>query len=155
MDKPFEDPVFLQAVGEMTISFALLDGTLSHVLNAIEGNTDMARIAAMPYSKKVDRFIKTVKFELSELGSVNFTARDLIRLKSELKGVASRRNSLNHDFWTMANGRMTVKSLKGKGSEGQLATLVGYLEQAAFNGDQEAIERARQEVRVEIGTATH
>lgn len=116
MNQPFLDPAFLQVVGEMTISFALLDAMLSHVFNTMEGNADMSRIATMPYGEKVDQFIRFVKFEFAELGSSNFTAKQLDKLKNDLTGVASLRNSFNHDSWTMEiGGRMTLKSLKRKG----------------------------------------
>src|SRR4051812_40445947 len=115
MNEPFTDPEFLQSVGEMTISFALLDAMLSHAFNAMEGNCNMAKIAGLPYSQKVDKFIEVVQVRFAKLGSSDLTDRNLERLKNDLSGVAARRNSLNHDFWTMSEGRKTLKSLKGKG----------------------------------------
>ena len=61
MNQPYLEPDFLQAVGEMTISFTLLDATLSNVFNAIEGNKDMAGIASMPFGRKVDGFIELLR----------------------------------------------------------------------------------------------
>src|SRR3954452_15792260 len=101
MNQPFRDPAFLQAVGEMTISFALLDAMLSHVFNAMEGNAEMSKIAVMGYGEKVDLFIDFVKANFKELGSVKFASKQLDKLKNDLKGVASLRNSLHHDCWSM------------------------------------------------------
>jgi hypothetical protein len=112
----FADPEFLQAVGRMTIAFALLDGGLTADL-AIVLTGQLSRIAASDYSQKVEEYVEVFERELNERGCTKFDRKWFCKFKNDLMGVAAQRNSFNHDFWTIdgATNRIAIKGLRGKG----------------------------------------
>jgi hypothetical protein len=112
--KPFADPEFLQNLGRVTISFALLDGTLTAVLAFLSESKDIEAVADMRFSDKVKEFLKLAPARLKELGSVTFDRAFFEGLATDLNDVADRRNSLMHCFWTFdpSTATMFLRTMK-------------------------------------------
>src|SRR5437899_2918682 len=90
--QPFADPQFLQAVGRMTISFALLDGSLTACIH-IAKVQDLRRLAEANYSVKAKEYIEVFEQELKQRGSTKFDRAWFRKLKADLMAVAKTRNS--------------------------------------------------------------
>ncbi len=113
----FEDPAFLQNLGRVTISFALLDGTLTAVTDFLVGAPALEQIAAMEFKRKVECFTGTAASEFERLSTATQFDRPFFQqLRADLNSLADERNTLMHDFWTVEveTQQMVLKGLKRK-----------------------------------------
>lgn len=113
-EQPFGDPEFLESLGHVTISFALLDGALTALLDWVD-ERPLKVIARDEYSRKVERFIELALADFSPSAAPAIEAKWLQDLKAKLNSVARQRNSLMHDFWTIevSTERFVLRGLRG------------------------------------------
>lgn len=111
-----EEPIFLQNLGRVTISFALLEGALTSLTPFFGGTPKLEEVAREKYNRKVQLFVEAATREFERLGgTAEFDQAFFRQLRADLNGVAAERNRLIHDFWTLEayTQRMRLKSLKG------------------------------------------
>jgi hypothetical protein len=120
----FSDPLFLQSLGRVTVSFALLEGglliipsleSLLEPMPEAERLVRLKQVKRMNYSDKVKDFVKLANRALNH----GVTDRSSLTsgLKAELNDVAKHRNRYIHDFWTFSVERQAIllKNVEGEG----------------------------------------
>jgi len=112
----FDDPALLQALGRVSISFALLEADLCELTPLFTGSPPARDLFEERFPDKADRFIKTARKELRRVAPqrTEMTDNDLLRLRKHLTEVQQQRNRCIHDYWTIESATQRFKVVRKK-----------------------------------------